>query len=66
MYQFEAAPPHLFRQRETFNVLITERRLIHRELRNKVQIMREFDTRDIVLVGNQVKSIRKDGESHKL
>ena len=57
--QFEAAYPHLFRQRELFNILVYERRLRHRELRNKGNLMREFYTGDLLLVRKQVKSSRK-------
>ena len=49
-----------------FNILVSERVLRLRELCNKVNIMREFDTRDIVVVRNQVKSIRYYGVSQKL
>ena len=54
----------MFRQRELFNILLSERRLIHRELCNKGNLMSEFDTGDIVVVRKQLKSIIKEGESH--
>ena len=38
--QFEAASPLLFRQREPFNILVSERRLRHRELRKKGELIR--------------------------
>ena len=34
---FEATSPLMFRQRELFNILVSDRRLIHRELHNKRQ-----------------------------
>ena len=40
--------------------------MIHRELRNKGKSMREFYTRDLVVVRKQVNSSRKDGISQKL
>ena len=49
-----------------FNILISERRLIQREIRNKGNITREFDTGYLVVVSKQVKSSRKVGISHKL
>ena len=56
---FEASSPLLFRQRDLFNILVSERRMRHRELRNKGKLMREFDTGDLVIVSKQVKSSRK-------
>ena len=41
-------------------------RLRYRELHNKGKLMREFDTGDIVVVKNHVKSSRKDGVTQKL
>ena len=41
---FESASPHLFRQIDLFNILISERRLRHRDLRNKGKLVKEFDT----------------------
>ena len=38
----------------------------HSELRNKVKLMRKFDTGDLVVVKKQVKSSIKHGLSHKL
>ena len=42
-----------------FNILVYERRLRHREVRNKGNLMRGFDTRDLVALKKQVKSSRK-------
>ena len=55
MVNFDYASAPLFRQRDLFNIMISERRLRHRELRNKGNLTREFDTGDSVLVRNQVK-----------
>ena len=66
MYNFEAASPNMFRQRELFNILVSERRLRHRELRNKGKLMREFDTGYLVVIRKHVNSIRKEGISQKL
>ena len=33
-----------------FNILVSERRLIHRELLNKGDLAREFDIGDIVVI----------------
>ena len=66
MDYFESAYLFLFRQRDLFNILVYERRLIHRDLRNKVKIMRDFDTEEIMVVRNQLNSIRKYGVSQKL
>ena len=66
MYHFEAAPVLLFRKRELFNILVSERRLRHRDMLNKVKLTREFDMGDIVVVRNKEKLIRKDGVSQKL
>ena len=63
LYQFEAESPLMFRQIDMFNILVSESRLRHRELHNKVNIIREFDTVDLVVVIKQVKSSRKDGIS---
>ena len=46
MDHFEAASTLLFRQIELFNILVSDRRLIHWELR----IIREFDTVDLAIV----------------
>ena len=56
----------MFMQRELFNILVSERRLRHRELRNKGKLMREFDTGYLVVVSKQVNSSRKYGISQKL
>ena len=66
MDYFEAVSPLLCRQIELFKILLYERRLRHRELRNKRKLMREFDTGYIVVVRKQAKSSRKYGASHKL
>ena len=66
MYQFEASSPLIFIRIELFNILVSERRLRHRELRNKGKPMMEFDTGDLVLVRKQVKSSRKYGIAQKL
>ena len=65
MEHFEAELSLLFRQIEIFKISASERRLRHRELK-KGKIMREFDTGDILVVGNQVMSSIKYGVSHKL
>ena len=66
LYHFESASPLLFRQIYLFNILISERTLRHRDLRNKVKLMRKFDTGEIVVVNKQMKSTGKDGLSQKL
>ena len=66
MDHFEASSPLMFRQIELFNILVSERRMIHRELRNKGKSMREFDTIDLVVVRKQVTSSIKDGIAQKL
>ena len=43
LYHFEDACPLLFRQ-DMFNILLYERRMIHRELHNKGNLKREFST----------------------
>ena len=66
MDNFEYASPLLFRQQDMFNILVSERRLIHMELRNKGKLMSTFDTGYIVVVRKQVKSTRKYGTVQKL
>ena len=66
MDNFHAALPTRFVQRELFNILVFERRLRHRELRNKDKLTSKFDTGDIVVVRNKVKSGRKYRISQKL
>ena len=61
MDEFEAAYPLLFRQRELFNVLLSERRLRHTDLGNKGKINKEFDTGELLLARKQVKSRKKYG-----
>ena len=56
----------MFIQRELLKILVSERRLRHRDLRNKDNPKREFNTGDIVVVMNQVKSIIKKGVAQKL
>ena len=55
LYYFKAAYPLMFIQRDLFNILGYERRLRHREKCNKVKLMREFDTRDLLIIRKQVK-----------
>ena len=66
MNHFEAASLLLFRQIDLFNILISERRLRQRDLRNKGKLVREFDTGEIVVVKKQMNSTRNDGLSQKL
>ena len=56
----------MFRQRELFNILVSERRLIHREIHNKVNLMREFYTGELVVLRKNVNSSRKEGIYQKL
>ena len=49
-----------------FNILVSKRRLRHRELRNKGNLLREFDAGDLVVVSKQVKSRGKYGIAQKL
>ena len=56
---FEAASLILFRQIYRFNILVFSRRPRHRYLRNKVNLMREFDTGCSVVVNNKVGSSSK-------
>ena len=55
MNNFEAAYQLMFRQRELFNILVFERRLRHRELWKKFNIVREFYTGELVVVRKQEK-----------
>ena len=66
MDHFESEYPFMFIQIELFNILVSERRLRHREIRNKGKIMRNFDTGNLVVVRKKVKSSRKDGVYQKL
>ena len=50
MDHFDATSPLMFRQRELFHILVYERRLRHRYLLNKVKLIREFDTGDLVVL----------------
>ena len=61
----DSSPP-LFRQIELFNILVSERRMIHRELHNKVKFRWNFDTGDLVVVRKQVKSSIKYWIAHKI
>ena len=63
---FEAASPLLFRLKEFFNILVSERSLRPRDIRNKGKLMREFDTGYLVVGRKQVKSSRKYRISQKL
>ena len=63
---FEAVSPLLFIKIDMFNILVSERRLIHRELRNKGNIRREFYKGYILVLKNQVKSSKKYGIANKL
>ena len=66
MYIFEAKSLIMFRQIELFNNLVLYRRIRQRDLRNKYKLTREFDTGEVVVVTQQVKSSRKYGVSPKL
>ena len=66
MDHFKAASPTLFRQRDLFNILVSERRLSHRKMRNKGKYMREFLIGDLVVVSKRVKSSRKYRIAQKL
>ena len=66
MDHFEAASPIMFIQIESFNILVSKRRLRHRELRNKGNISRDFDIGYLVVVRKHVKSSRKYGIAKKL
>ena len=56
----------MFIQRELFNILVYERRLRNRDMRNKYKLIREFGTGYIVVLKKQLKSSIKNGVSHKL
>ena len=47
----------MFRQREIFNILVSERSLRHREFHSKGNIKREFYIGDIMEVSNKLNSI---------
>ena len=49
-----------------FNIVVTERGLRHVELSNKVKIMRELDTGDLVVVRKHIRSSRTYGVVNKL
>ena len=49
-----------------FNILVSEGRLKYMNMRNKVNLKKEFDTGDTVLVSKQLNRIRKDGVYPKL
>ena len=50
----------MFRQRDLFNILVYERRLRYRDLRNKFKLVRGFYTGDLVVVRENVNSSIKD------
>ena len=54
------------RQIDLFNTPVSERRMRHREMFNKGNIMINFDTRDLLVVRKKVKPSRKDGMYQKL
>ena len=56
----------MYRKRELFNILVSKMRLRYKVLLNKGNIMRYFDIVYIVLVSNQVNSIRKEVVAQKL
>ena len=66
LYHFEAASPLLFIKIDLFNILVSKRRMRHRELGNRDKLMREFDTGDHVVIRKQVNPIRKEGIYQKL
>ena len=66
MYHFEAASPILFIKREIFNILVSERRFRQRDICSKVNLVRDFDTGDILLVRKQVNSNINYRVYHKL
>ena len=39
---FDTSSPLMFRQIELFNILVSDKMMIHRELRNKRKLTREF------------------------
>ena len=47
---FATASPLMFRQRELFKILVSERRLRHRELCIKGKLVREFYRGELVVV----------------
>ena len=51
---------------QVFKILVSKRRLKHREQRNKKNLMTEFDTGYLVVVRKEVKSRRKYRISQKL
>ena len=55
MDHFDSASPPLFRKIELFNILVSERRLVHRDLLKKGKLVREFDTGCLVAIRKQVK-----------
>ena len=56
----------MFKQREIFNILVSQRSLRQKKLHNKGNITREFDTGDVVVVRKQVKSTRNYRASQKI
>ena len=63
---FEAASPLLYKQRQILDILNSERRLRHTELRNAHAKGRSFSPGDLVIVRKQVKSSSKKQISAKL
>ena len=59
MDHFEDASQVFLRQRELFIILVSERRLRHRELRHKGKLTRESYTGDLRVVRKHVKLSRK-------
>ena len=53
-------------QIQLFNILLSERKIRHRKILIKGNLMREFYTVDLVIVRNQVKSTRKYRLAQKL
>ena len=56
----------MFRKIYMFNILVSEGRLKYMNMRNKVNLKKEFDTGDTVLVSKQLNPRRKDGVYPKL
>ena len=63
---FEAASPLLFKQRELLNIVNSERRRRHNELRNQAASGVSFEPGDLVIVRKQVKSNAANNFSAKL
>eukprot|EP00978_Attheya_sp_CCMP212_P011561 scaffold28579_cov50-Attheya_sp.AAC.2 len=63
---FEAVSPLLFRQRQMLDLLNSERRQRHTDLRNQTARGRTFALGDLVIVRKQVKSVAANNFSAKL